>query len=263
MRLAFIGYGNMSSALIGGILSSKKFNPSDEIYIFHNKKNSDFNLEKCKFLESGTQVNDSFEIIFLCVKPQDIETAINENINIFRDDQTVISVAAGVTVGTIKKLLRNNSSVIRAMPNLCAVYNESITGICMEDESRSERKGIVEEIFRGIGHVRKIDENEMHDFTALFGSGPAYLIYFYEALLDCGKFKNISNEDKSMLLIHLLNSTSKMLFVTKDVKNLRHSISSKGGTTEAAIKLLEDKNFKEIIAEALEVAMKRSKDISK
>ena len=103
----------------------------------------------------------------------------------------------------------------------------------------------------------------MHDFTALFGSGPAYLIYFYEALLDCGKFKNISNEDKSMLLIHLLNSTSKMLFVTKDVKNLRHSISSKGGTTEAAIKLLEDKNFKEIIAEALEVAMKRSIDISK
>ena len=66
-----------------------------------------------------------------------------------------------------------------------------------------------------------------------------------------------------MLLIHLLNSTSKMLFVTKDVKNLRQSISSKGGTTEAAIKLLEDKNFKEIIAEALEVAMKRSKDISK
>ena len=89
------------------------------------------------------------------------------------------------------------------------------------------------------------------------------MIYFYEALLDCGKFKNISNEDKSMLLIHLLNSTSKMLFVTKDAKNLRHSISSKGGTTEAAIKLLEDKNFKEIIAEALEVAMKRSKDISK
>ena len=88
-------------------------------------------------------------------------------------------------------------------------------------------------------------------------------LYFYEALLDCGKFKNISNEDKSMLIIHLLNSTSKMLFVTKDVKNLRHSISSKGGTTEAAIKLLEDKNFKEIIAEALEVAMKRSKDISK
>ena len=84
MRLAFIGYGNMSSALIGGILSSKKFNPSDEIYIFHNKKNSDFNLEKCKFLESGTEVNDSFEIIFLCVKPQDIETAINENINIFQ-----------------------------------------------------------------------------------------------------------------------------------------------------------------------------------
>ena len=66
-----------------------------------------------------------------------------------------------------------------------------------------------------------------------------------------------------MLLIHLLNSTSKMLFVTKDVKKLRHSISSEGGTTEAAIQLLEDKNFKEIIAEALEVAMKRSIDISK
>ena len=95
----------------------KKFNPSDEIYIFHNKKIVISISKKCKFLESGTAVNGSFEIIFLCVKPQDIETAINENINIFRDDQTVISVAAGVTVGTIKKLLRNNSSVIRAMPN--------------------------------------------------------------------------------------------------------------------------------------------------
>ena len=134
---------------------------------------------------------------------------------------------------------------------------EKINCNVMEDGATTINSQILYDI------VRKIDENEMHDFTALFGSGPAYLIYFYEALLDCGKFKNISNEDKSMLIIHLLNSTSKMLFVTKDVKKLRHSISSKGGTTEAAIQLLEDKNFKEIIAEALEVAMKRSIDISK
>ena len=68
MRLAFIGYGNMSSALIGGILSSKKFNPSDEIYIFHNKKNSDFNLEKCKFLESGTKLMILLKLYFYVLK---------------------------------------------------------------------------------------------------------------------------------------------------------------------------------------------------
>ena len=262
MKIAFIGYGNMSSALISGVLSSGKFNNSNDITIFHNKKKSEFNLEKCIFLESGSESKDYFDIIFLCVKPKDIEKAINQNINIFRDNQSVVSVAAGVSISSLKKIIKKNVSITRAMPNLCAIYNESITGICNSNESDTERKNYIEDIFRSIGHVRKINEDEMHEFTALFGSGPAYLMYFYEALMECGNFKNISNEDKSLLLMHLLNSTSKMLFVTKDVKKLRSTVASKGGPTEAAIESLEEKNFKKIISKAIEVAKKRSIDLS-
>ena len=80
--------------------------------------------------------------------------------------------------------------------------------------------------------------------------------------MECGNFTNISNEDKSLLLMHLLNSTSKMLFVTKDVKKLISTVASKGGTTEAAIESLEEKNFKKIISKAIEVAKKRSIDLS-
>ena len=76
MKIAFIGYGNMSSALISGVLSSGKFNNSNDVTIFHNKKKSEFNLEKCIFLESGSESKDYFDIIFLCVKPKDIEKAI-------------------------------------------------------------------------------------------------------------------------------------------------------------------------------------------
>ena len=262
MKIAFIGYGNMSSALVSGILSSGKLNSSQDITIFHNKNKSAFSLEKCKFLESGTECKDSFDIVFLCVKPKDIEVAINQNLNIFHDAQSIVSVAAGVNISSLKKIIKKNVSIIRAMPNLCAIYNESITGISMSDEINEEKGKYIEDIFRSIGHVRKITEDEMHEFTALFGSGPAYLMYFYEALMEYGNFNNISNEDKSLLLMHLLNSTSKMLFVTKDVKKLRSNVSSKGGTTEAAIELLEEKNFKKIISEAIEVAKIRSKDLS-
>ena len=83
----------------------------------------------------------------------------------------------------------------------------------------------------------------MDSFTALFGSGPAYIMYFIEALIDSEEFSSISKEDKSLLILHLLSSTSKMLFITEDIKELRSKVTSKGGTTEAAIKTLEENNF--------------------
>ena len=121
----------------------------------------------------------------------------------------------------------------------------------------------VEDIFRCIGYVREIDEKEVDSFTALFGSGPAYIIYFIESLMKCEKFTNISESDKSLLILNMLSSTSKMMFVAEDIKYLRQMITSKGGTTEAAVKFLEERNFSEIIENAVGEAAKRSKELSK
>ena len=103
----------------------------------------------------------------------------------------------------------------------------------------------------------------MDSFTALFGSGPAYIMYFIESLMKCEKFDSINEEDKSLLILNLLSSTSKMLLVTENISNLRKKVTSEGGTTEAAIKLFENRNFMEIMKDAIQEATKKSIDMSK
>ena len=149
------------------------------------------------------------------------------------------------------------------MPNLCAIFNESITGLCMQNNMDDNTKDLVENIFKNIGYVRKINEDEMHSFTALYGSGPAYIMYFIESLIDCENFDSITDDEKVLLVLQLLNSTSKLLLTTKDISELRSKVTSKGGTTESAIKVLEENNFSEILKEAVQGARKKSVDLSK
>ena len=263
MKIALIGYGNIANALVNGMISSGKILLTDDLYIFHNNKNKIHQHDKCTFMYSGEKCNYLFDIIFLCVKPNDIETAINENIDLFNDNQAVVSVAAGVKIKTIKNLIKRDSGVIRAMPNVCAVINESITGYCSDNNVQDDKKDHIEKIFRSIGYVREIKEEEMDSFTALFGSGPAYIMYFIESLMKCEKFDSINEEDKSLLILNLLSSTSKMLLVTENISDLRKKVTSEGGTTEAAIKLFENRDFMEIMKDAIQEATKKSIDMSK
>ena len=263
MKLAFIGYGNMANALINGILASDKNILSDDLYIFHNKEDSQYKLDRCKFIKSGEIPQIKFDIIFLCTKPIDIKISINENIKIFSDGQIIVSIAAGVTIEAIKKIINKNIYVARAMPNLCAVINESITGVCMESNIELSKQDLIKHIFKTVGHVKEIDENEMHLFTSIFGSGPAYIMYFVESIIDSGDFENITVEEKSLLVLNLLNSTSKMLFLNEDIKKLRSKVTSKGGTTEAAIKIFKENKLSETIKKAVESAKNKSIEISK
>ena len=263
MKLAFIGYGNMANALINGILASDKNILSDDLYIFHNKEDSQYKLDRCKFIKSGEIPQIKFDIIFLCTKPIDIKISINENIKIFSDGQIIVSIAAGVTIEAIKKIINKNIYVARAMPNLCSVINESITGICVENNIELSKQDFIKNIFKTVGHVKEINENEMHLFTSIFGSGPAYIMYFIESIIESGDFDSITPEEKSLLVLNLLNSTSKMLFLNEDIKKLRSKVTSKGGTTEAAIKIFEENKLSEIIKKAIESAKNKSIEISK
>ena len=263
MKIAVIGYGNIANAILNGILNSENILLTDDIYIFHNKNHNNYSKENCTFLHSGEVCKNMFDVVLLCVKPKDIERAINENLNLFNNNQIVVSVAAGVTLEKINSLIKKNVNIFRAMPNLCAIFNESITGICAKDEMDDEKIKYVEDIFRSIGYIRKISENEMDSFTALFGSGPAYIMYFIESLMKCEKFENISEDAKSLLIVNMLSSTSKMLLVSEDIKKLRKQVTSEGGTTEAAIKIFEERNFSKIIEDAIKKAAKKSFDMSK
>lgn len=253
----------MASALIKGIIMSDAITLEDDIFIFHNKDENTLKANKCIFKKSGESVQNKFDIVFLCVKPNDVKQAISENSNIFSDNQIVVSVIAGKTIESLKKLFEKKVLVARAMPNLCSLINESITGLCIENSIDEASKNFIKSIFKCIGHVRNINESEMHLFTAIFGSGPAYIISFLESLIESDEFDSITKEDKELLLIHLFNSTSKMLFVADDIKELRSKVTSKGGTTESALRIFEKNDFSKIIKDAIKAAKNKSIEIAR
>ena len=113
------------------------------------------------------------------------------------------------------------------MPNLCAVFNESITGLYIEDSIDEDGKNFIESIFKSIGYVRNISENERCTLLRQCLEVGQLILYYVESLIECEEFENITKEDKALLLLHLLNSTSKMLFVTDDIKELRSKVTSK------------------------------------
>ncbi len=140
MKLAFIGYGNMANALINGILASDKNILSDDLYIFHNKENSQYKLDRCKFKKSGEIYQSKFDIVFLCTKPVDIKSSINENIKIFSDGQIIVSIAAGISISTIKKIIDKQINISKDL------LKENITSELMHLDLLKEKQYLITQI---------------------------------------------------------------------------------------------------------------------
>ncbi|MBT7543404.1 MAG: pyrroline-5-carboxylate reductase [Gammaproteobacteria bacterium] len=268
MKIAFIGYGNMSIAIIDGILESKNNNFLDNIYIFHNKENLHSKKEGCKYYLSGNnQSKENFDIVFLAVKPKDINNAIRENINIFKDEQIIISIVAGINVKTIKSIINRNNSIIRAMPNLCAKIKKSTSIIFYYNNLNNNLKKSIESLFSCIGSIIIItDEEQLHSYTALTGSGPAYVMYFIEAMYEACENFNIDDSLKFKVILDMaigtLDLIEKKSKGIEDIKKMRNEVTSKGGTTEAAIKSLSDNSFSKILRDAVNEAKIKSIDLS-
>tara|TARA_B100001250_G_scaffold392522_1_gene394386 strand:- start:1000 stop:1815 length:816 start_codon:yes stop_codon:yes gene_type:complete len=268
MKIAFIGYGNMSIAVIDGILGSKNNVFLDNIYIFHNKKDLCPKKEGCKFYLSGNnQSEENFDIVFLGVKPKDLSGAIKENINIFKDNQIIISIAAAINAKTIEAIINKNNSIIRAMPNLCAKIGKSTSILYYHNELDSNLKTLVENLFLCIGTVITITkEEQLHSYTALTGSGPAYLMYFIEAMYAACKDLDIKDNLKFQTILEMTAGTLDLIEQkandVEDMKKMRNEVTSKGGTTEAAIKNLSNNSFFKILDDAINEAKKKSIDLS-
>ena len=268
MKIAFIGYGNMSIAIIDGILESKNNDFLDNIYIFHNKKDLHPKKEGCKFYLSGNnQSKENFDIVFLGVKPKDLNNAIKENTNIFKDNQIIISIAAGINAKTIEAIINKNNSIIRVMPNLCAKIGKSTSIIYYHNELGSNLKTSVENLFLCIGTVFTITkEEQLHSYTALIGSGPAYLMYFIEAMYVASKNLDIKDDLKFQIILEMAAGTLDLIEQkangVEGMKKIRNEVTSKGGTTEAAIKNLSDSSFFKILEDAINEAKKKSIDLS-
>ena len=276
-KLYFIGYGHMAEAIYQRLDKSLFEN------IFLIEKDDDRRISIDKKKHGKTQLLKSLQgikfcnsdIVILAVKPNQIKSICNEINSLIiekKDLPVVISIAAGVTTTSIKDYiiqenlshLQNFLNIYRAMPNLCASNGDSITGLFGSSVSDiTNSKNTVSEIFNSVGEILWLKkEADLNIVTAISGSGPAYIFYIMEIMINSAQELGLSEKDAKKLVTMTLIGSGKMGLSIQNLKEQISKVSSKGGTTEAALKVFEKENLSLIFNQAIEAAHARSKEIS-
>ena len=276
-KTGFIGAGNMGEAFVGAIIKSNLLSPS-MIYV------SDINQERLAIFRSNygiSATNDNIklfskcDIIILAVKPQLINKVLTEITKqkdyMIADKKLIISIAAGIPLRKIEDLLytpldeksRTKLPIIRVMPNTPALVLSGMSGMSANRYASVEDVNVARTILKAMGKVIEFNEDDLDAVTALSGSGPAYVFYLIESMIEGGINAGLNPNDAYTLTIATLKGSLALIEeLNESPETLRKKVTSPGGTTEAAFKILENNRVKQNIIDAIAAATLRSKELS-
>ena len=259
MKISFIGGGNMAGAMIGGLLG-KGYPAADlaavEIHAQPRERlAARFGVPVYERAGPGALACD---VLVLAVKPQDMRKAL-EPLRAQLDAQLVVSIAAGLRIADVTRWLGGHAQVVRAMPNTPALIGAGIAGLYAPPAVDAEGRARAEAVLAAVGATLWVkDEALLDPVTALSGSGPAYVFYFIEALEAAGVALGLSAQDARKLAIHTVFGAAKLAASSDDPPaTLRERVTSKGGTTEAALEVFASEAVAESIGKALQAASRR------
>jgi pyrroline-5-carboxylate reductase len=259
--IGFIGGGNMAEALIKGMTSKKM----KGIIVSEPREERGAELHRLygiKPAASNREVIASCDIIFLAVKPQNMESVLDEISGDITDEKMVVSIAAGITLSFLKAKLKTEL-IVRVMPNTPALVQEGMSVISLTGCDYGSKLDRLKEILLTIGKVIVLPEEQMNAVTAVSGSGPGFLAFFLEAVIEAGVKLGLNRGDSSALSVQTILGTAKLLDSGISAENLRKMVTSQGGTTAAGLKVFTDRNLTGIVAEALEAARARADELGR
>ncbi|MBI4974956.1 MAG: pyrroline-5-carboxylate reductase [Candidatus Omnitrophica bacterium] len=264
-KIGIIGCGNMGEALSSRLATVVEKSTSLMVSDLDAARR-DFIQTKYKIIVTGENnylVKHS-DVIILAVKPKDFDSLLKELCCALSKDKLLISIAAGITTKHIENIVGKDIPVIRVMPNIAAIIGEAISSVSAGSSASKKDLGLAKDIFSTIGDVVEVDEDLVDAVTSISGSGPAYFFYLIEALIEAAKDLGFDEGIAKKLVSKTAFGSMKLLEALKeDPALLRAKVTSKGGTTEAAIKVFEDKRLKDILKMAVRRAYERSKELSK
>lgn len=264
VKIAFVGGGTMATAILSSAGIGIRWKPS-EICVAEPVAETRKRHEKAGHLTCEKPEDlPKAGAYFLCVKPQDMAEACASlaKSNDFKD-QAVISIMAGVSVATLKKSL-GGGQVIRAMPNTPVLVNMGCTFAHGPDGQDTDAACLAREAFSSMGDYHWVADETLIDVaTALSGSGPAYAYLVIEAMANKASELGLDSDVALKATLATLQGACGMVMATKeDPASLRKKVTSKGGTTEAALQVLADKGFADALSEAIEAAKDRAVSLS-
>ena len=270
LKISFIGGGNMATALIGGMLrqgmTAADISVVEPFEAARAKLTQAFGVRCSATSAEAVNASDltvkTSDLIVMAVKPQSMREAAQAVAPHLRT-QLVLSIAAGTRVADLSRWLGGHAAIVRTMPNTPALVGMGITGMFAAPAVSTAQRAAAERVMRAVGDVVWLNDEALIDpVTAISGSGPAYVFYFLEALAEAGAKLGLDAEDAKRLALATFAGAAKLAAESPDdFATLRTKVTSKGGTTAAALAVMADRQVKEAIIAAAEAASARGCEI--
>ena len=263
-NIGFIGCGNMGSAMVGGLIESGFTNPNNIIVSTRTEESAKRLKDKYKVnvTTDNDEVVKNSDIVFLAVKPNMYSKVITELKSDYLKEKLIITIAAGITIDYMEKLLGKHARIIRTMPNTPALVGEGMSAICANSNVSHEELKLVLDMYNSFGECVEIEEKDFHGFIALCGSSPAYVFLFIEAMADAAVKIGIPRSKAYKMAAQSVLGSSKMVLETgKHPGELKDMVCSPGGTTIDAVLELEKQGFRNSVIEAMIKCAEKSKSM--
>ncbi|MGB3828015.1 MAG: pyrroline-5-carboxylate reductase [Ornithinimicrobium sp.] len=263
MSIAILGAGVMGSTLLSAFLraghsavditiSDKVAARRDEVAAAHDVTAAD-----------PAAATRGATVVLLAVKPQDMRALLREIGGFVEPGALVISIAAGISTEFLEEHLPQGTSVVRVMPNTPALVDQAMSALALGQHCSAEHAAQAEALLATVGRVVTLDEQHLDAVTALSGSGPAYIFYVVEAMIEAGVLLGLPRVTATELVVQTLYGAATVLRETGQHPTvLREQVSSPGGTSVAALRELEDHKVRAAFMTAIEAAARRSRELS-
>jgi pyrroline-5-carboxylate reductase len=264
-KLGVVGGGAMGAGIISGLIFKEYLAPRQIFLVEPDRNKHDYFRETLRIhiKDSLTELADSCDIVLLAVKPHIVPVVARELSPVLHQDQLLISIAAGVSLPSLAEYFPK-LRIVRVMPNTPLRVGRGISVYCPGEKATAADTENVANLFGALGRVIRIPENLFDAATAVSGSGPAYVFYLIEAMINAGVMLGLSRNDAMIMVAETFAGAVEMMLQTGEhPAKLRNDVTSPGGTTAAALFELEKNAVSGAIMQALATAAERSRELGK
>ena len=266
MRIGFLGAGKMAEAILASMVQTGLSDPWDVMACDKSEERRELVAKKYGVIATDdvAQTVKECKVLVLAVKPQDLDALLGEVKKLLTDKHLLISIAAGKTLATLKKAAGAKPRIVRVMPNLALMVQEGMSVFCAAKNAKTADRKLVAQIFGSAGSVLELGEKHFDAVTALSGSGPAFLTYVLQAMVDGAVALGLPKDAARLLAEQTMIGTGIYLQNTgRDTAEFIQAVASPKGTTAAGLAVLEKSSAKTALAKTLAAAAARSAELSK
>ncbi|CDZ77671.1 Pyrroline-5-carboxylate reductase [Legionella massiliensis] len=261
MKICFVGFGNMAKAIAHGLCKQGSYQISATSPSLPEGQTLEGILTHS---DNSIGVTDA-DIVILAVKPAKVAEVLQLIKTVLPKHCLLISVAAGISLSWLEQYCAEGQGIIRSMPNIPISIEKGATPLIANHHVSPTQKSWAEELFQCSGIISWVkEEKDIDAFTALSGSGPAYVFYFLEAMIDAAIKLGLNDEIARRFALQTVSGAVELASGSQlAIDELRKKVTSPAGTTAAAIAILEQQGFAKLLFEAMDAAYKRAKELGK